>query len=838
MMSSELLDNPSTSEPSNQSFACDHCGLPSPPKDASGLTFCCQGCKGAYYLIHEWGLEDYYALRDRLLVSPTESVESRRSGGRQQFDDLDDASLLGASSLQSVGDGLVCCRLAIAGIHCGACVWLIERMSPLVPGWQEARVGMHDHSIEVTFDPARTKLSSIAEKLAGIGYQVSPWVEGVDADCFRKENRSRLGQIAIAGFCAMNAMWIAVALYAGEYSGMAASQMMLMKFAGVMLAIVTTVGPGRAFFRGAWASIRTRTPHMDLPIALGIGVGTISGVVSLLVGHADVYFDSVVMLVFLLLVGRWIQFRQQHRASDMVSLLTRLTPSFAVRLDGDGTRTKVLSDSLLVGDRISVAAGESVPVDGRLILGNALIDRSLMTGESVPVCVDIGGGIEGGSLNLQSPIEMETVATRSESRITRLMQLVQQASLRRTPIVQLADKIAGRFVLILLCLAFLTMLVWWQIDPMRAMSNSVALLIVACPCALALATPLAIAVAMGRAARRKLLIRSGETFERLATPGLVWFDKTGTLTTGRPIAGVEGLDDESLMLCASLESQCRHPVANAIVEAANRRGLSSHAIKAASQVQQIRGGGARGIVDGHEIAIGNMAFVQLAVRDVCGEDFATVDRIAKQGLTPVVIAIDGCVKIVLSIGDELRASSFHTVTGLRDRGWTVGILSGDHPATVAAIARRLGIETDMAIGGLSPEDKLQRIEGSQKRNQVVVMVGDGVNDSAALAAADVGIAVQGGAEASLQAAPVFLSDGDLTKILQLMDASRSTVRLIRRNFRVSLCYNLLAMTMAMLGVINPLIAAILMPISSLTILSLTLAAKPFGDMVRDVEVPR
>jgi len=802
------------------------------------MTFCCQGCRGAYLLIHEWGLEDYYALRDRLLASPTEPVESSKLGRRPRWDELDDSSLLGASALQAVGDGLVCSRLAIAGIHCGACVWLIERMAPLVPGWQDARVGMHDHSIEVTFDPARTKLSNIAEKLAGIGYQVSPWVEGVDSVCFRKENRSRLVQIAIAGFCAMNAMWIAIAIYAGEFSGMAASQMMLMRCAGVLLSIVTTVGPGRSFFRGAWASVRTRTPHMDLPIALGVGVGTISGGVSLVIGHADVYFDSVAMLVFLLLGGRWIQFRQQHRASDMVSLLTRLTPSFAVRLNDDGTNTKVPSDSLVVGERISVAAGGSVPVDGSLVAGSALLDRSLMTGESLPVGVEIGGSVEGGSLNLQSPIEMEVVATRAESRITKLMQLVQQASLKRTPIVQLADKIAGRFVVTLLGLALLTMVVWWQIDPMKAMSNSVALLIVACPCALALATPLAIAVAIGRAARRKLLIRSGETFERLATPGVVWFDKTGTLTSGRPVAGVDGLDDESLILCARLESQCRHPVASAIVDAAIRRGLSDDTSLHVADVCQIRGSGVRGLVDGHEIAIGNLAFVRSLVRDVDADQVEEVARVAKQGATPVVIAIDGFVKAVLAVGDDLRPSSFPAIIGLRNRGWIVGILSGDHPATVAAIAKRLGIKPEMSLGGLSPEDKLQRIESSKADYKAVVMVGDGVNDSAALAAADVGIAVQGGAEASLQAAPVFLSDSDLTKIVQLVDASRATVRLIRRNFRVSLCYNILAMSLAIFGVINPLIAAILMPISSLTILSLTLAAKPFGDSDQKAEVAR
>jgi Cu2+-exporting ATPase len=821
-------DNSLAGAAANGSDVCDHCGLPAPPRKSNELTFCCSGCRGAYHLIHQWGLEDYYALRDRLMDQQSAEPVADKQVASESWDDLDSAGLLGASTPQEIGDGLVCSRLAIAGVHCGACVWLIERMAILEPGWQSARVGMHDHSLEVTFDPTVTKLSKIAECLSKIGYRVFPWVEGSQVERFRQENRQRLVQIAIAGFCAMNAMWLAVAIYAGEYSGIAHSHITLLRAAGVMLGMVAAFVPGRTFFQGAFGAIRTRTPHMDIPIALGIGVGAIAGVVSLLADHADVYFDSVAVLVFFLLVGRWIQFRQQHRAADAVSLLMRMTPSIAVAVLPDGSHRKVPTSSLQIGDRFYVVAGESVAVDGMIVKGITSIDRSLMTGESLPVTLRDGDAVEAGALNLQSPITIEATATRDQSRITKLMKLVEEASLTRTPIVQLADAIAGRFVVALLGLAALTMVLWWSTDPMKAASHTVALLIVACPCALALATPLAIAVSLGRAAKRKLLIRSGETLERLSKPGIIWFDKTGTLTNGRPELMSQEIDDETLVLCATLESQSTHPLARAIVDAATRRGLQLLPMDEVSGIEQTSGAGIRGIVAGRHLSIGNLSFVKQSVLEVDSQTTSQVSKIAGEGQTPVLIAIDGDVKMVLAIGDSLRTDALTTMEALQQRGWAVGILSGDHPTTVAAIAKRLNLDDAMALGGLSPEQKLQKIEGSRRSKLTTAMVGDGVNDAAALAAADVGIAIRGGAEASLHAAPIYLASGELMGVVQLVDASRATVKVIRRNFRVSLGYNSLAITLAVCGVISPLIAAILMPISSLTILSLTLSSKTFG----------
>ncbi len=803
---------------------CDHCGLPALPDADDGPHFCCAGCRGAYQLIHDWGLEDYYELRTRLLVL---GAEPDRTVANLAWEEWDDAELLGESQPRHIGDGLVSSRLAIAGIHCAACVWLIERMPTIVPGLREARVGMHEHSIEITFDPLQTKLGQIAAQLSSIGYRVFPWMESEGLQRHRAESRRRLEQIAIAGFCAMNAMWIAIAIYAGEYSGIAPAHHSFLRTVGVSLGLVAALGPGREFFRGAWAAFRTSTPHMDLPISLGVGVGAVAGVGSVFSGATDVYFDSVAALVFLLLVGRWIQFRQQHRAADAVSLLMRLTPAVAIRINQVGEHQKVPANSLNAGDRVYVVAGAAVPVDGVVASGHSSIDRSMLTGESLPVAIRQGDVVEAGVLNLRSPITLIASASLADSRASKLMKLVEAASLKRTPIVQLADSIAGKFVVVVLCLAAFTLAVWWAVDPQQATNHAVALLIVACPCALGLATPLAIAITLGRAAQQRVLIRSGDTLERLSKTGTIWFDKTGTLTSGRPRANADCLDDDTLRRCARLESQSTHPLARAIVSAAEDRNLALLPADQVSQVDQTTGAGIRGLVDGKRVSIGTTEFVKQSVSEWPETACTQVNDMTSRGVTPVAVAVEGEFKGFVEIGDCLRVEAVATIDSLRDRGWKIGILSGDHPGTVEVIASRLGIEPAWAAGGLSPEQKLARIEAAKQSGHSIIMVGDGINDAAALSAADVGMAVRGGAEASLQAAPVYLIDGNLMNVVKLIDASQRAMAVIGKNFRISLCYNSVSVLLAAGGFISPLFAAILMPISSLTILSLTLASKTF-----------
>lgn len=808
---------------------CAHCGLPSPPPVRDDEpAFCCNGCLGAYQLIHGWGLEDYYALRDRLTSAGTSaedlSLNRLSTAGDNPFEELDHTELLGLSAPRAVGGGLVASSCSVRGLHCGACAWLIERSVPLVPGWHSARVRMNDHSVELIYDPAKTRLSEIAKWMARLGYRVAPLVANAQAEAAVAENRRLLVRIAIAAFCATNAMWIAVALYAGHFSGISVGHANLFRLFGSALGAAAVFGPGSLFIRGALAAIWTRTPHMDLPLALALVVGAVAGIIGAFTGHGEVFFDSITMLVFLLLVGRWVQFRQQRRAAESVHLLMQVAPRTAQIVGPDGSLRKIAVADLVIGDLIRVGAGQGIPADGCVVAGETAVDRSLLTGESVPVDISVGDSVEAGTANLQSPIDIRVSAAGVQSRVGRLMQLVEDAAANKAPVVQLADRVGGWFVVVVIFLAFITAAVWWPSGSTIAVTHSVALLIVACPCALALATPLALAVGIGRAARQKIFVRGGDCFERLATPGTVWFDKTGTLTKGELSVSQWPGDRYELGLVAGIERGSAHPVAKGLVAHADDLGVEKFD---ASEIDQQTGGGISGMVDARRVAVGKPAFLKSQGINIKSIE-AEIERVASAGASPILYSIDNGLPKVIGVADSLRDDANDVIRSLRELGWQVGILSGDHPRAVSRIASPLRIDSAMALGDLSPEQKLRRIEAGAERRPIV-MVGDGVNDSAALAAADVGVAVRGGAETSLEAAPVFLADGSLGGLVKLMVASRGTVRLIHRTFAVSLAYNLVAVALAMAGMVHPLTAALIMPASSLTVLTMILATATFRE---------
>ncbi|MCA9140320.1 MAG: heavy metal translocating P-type ATPase metal-binding domain-containing protein, partial [Planctomycetales bacterium] len=784
--------------------------------------FCCSGCRQAYELIHGWGLDDFYAIRDRTggstgLFSKTDlSV----------LESFDDDQYLGDSAPKPTSDGNLATELSVSGLHCAACAWLIENIASRTPGWRLARVKLNRHTVQIVFDPSQIKLSQIAQLFGRLGYTLSP-LTTEPVDRFREENRRLLMQIAVAGFCAANAMWISIALYAGDASGVAVEHRMFLRIAASVLGIATVAFPGRTFFVSALASIRTRTPHMDLPVALGLSVGTIVGLTNAIRDDGEIYFDSLAMLVFLLLIGRWIQFRQQHRAASAVDLLLRITPQHARLVDDTtpgGEGRWVMVNSLTAGQSIRVNVGESIPADGRIIDGYSMVDRSLLTGESVPIEACPGDSVTAGTVNLSRPITVRVEAIGSDSRIGKVMESVEAAMTHRTKIVQLADRIGGVFVVVVTLLAILAFIAWYSSGIGVATSNATSLLIVACPCALALATPLAIAVTLGRAAKRKILIRDGSVLQQLSGHGKIWFDKTGTLTEGRPRAELVLGTDDSLGWAAAIEKECCHPIADAILREADRRGLSIP--KDVTEIQ-LGVGGLSGFCEGHQVDVGNEAFINRRGVQLSPEVDVQIQSCLQRRATPVVVAIDLHAVAVLAISDPLKKDAATTVQQLLRLGWDVGILSGDHKDVVDQVSRRIGIHPENAFGGLSPEEKLRQV--TRRDGRPVVMIGDGANDAAALAAADVGIAVRGGAEVSLQAAPVFVASGALGSVVDLISASKNTQRLIRTTFGVSLAYNVFAVLLAIFGFINPLIAAVLMPISSVSVLSLTLAWPTFRE---------
>lgn len=798
---------------------CTHCGLPVPP-DAEphrgGPRFCCPGCRGAHALIHQLGLGAYYEQRDAGSTAPATSP----SAPRPHYGDFDRPSFIDANS-RACAEGQREITLGIDGLRCAACLWLLEKLPTILPGVAEARVDWRRETLRVRWQTEAIALSTIAETVAELGYPPRAAVAEPETDRHQARARRQLVDLGVAFAAAGNNMLISLSLYLGMFSSMSPTVTDLLRWASLALGSVSLLGPGRTFFVGALAALRTRTPHMDLPIALGLLAGGVAGLVNTVRGRGEIYFDTISALVFLLLLGRWIQVRQQRKAADAVEVLRRLTPRNTRRVV-DGELVMVPSSVLEAGDEVEVWAGELVPADGVIVRGRSSLDEKLLTGESRPVSVEPGSRVAAGCSNLAAPLRVRVEAAGDDTRMGRLLSKVERVDGAPPRIVQLADRMGGWFVLVVMAAAAATFVGWLTVAPELAVDHAVALLIVACPCALALATPLAVSVGLGRAARRQILIKGGDVLQALATPGTLWLDKTGTLTRGTmSVMAWEG-DREIAGWVAALERGSTHPVARALVTHGEHELSCEEA--SVTDVRQSARGGIVGRVNGRSLVVGNAPFVERTLgKTIAPPMMAAAVRLLERATAPTFIALDGRVVAVAGLGDPLRDDALVEVTRLRDKGWRVGILSGDHPDIVAHAGKMLGLEEHMCHGGLTPEDKVEYIRDPSVARPVV-MVGEGINDSAALAAATVGIAVHDGAEASLEAAPVYLGTPGLSGIRELLHESRATMRTIRRNFAVSLFYNGLTVSLAALGLVSPLLAAILMPISSLSVVGSSLSS--------------
>lgn len=808
--------------------ACTHCGLPVPTgliKSESRTQFCCAGCSMAYRLIHANGLDAYYSMAEF-----TNAASLRGTEEEKRFDEFDQPFFLeqfGKQLDESCSEIL----LVLDGIHCAACIWLLEKLPQIVDGVLDVKLNWARQTARVRWQPQKVALSKIAQTLHQLGYTPHPIREN-EADSLRKrENRRHWIRIGIAGAAAGNNMLIATALYLGMFSYMTGGMQQMLRVASCVVGLASLFWPGRVFLQGAVNALRTRTPHMDLPIALGLTIGSIAGLINTIRGEGEIYFDSLSVLIFLLLIGRWIQFRQQNRAADAVEMLYRLTPKTTLKRV-DGQTVEVFVELVQPDDVLEIRPGDLIPVDAVILEGSSEVDESILSGESRPLRKTEGDFVLAGTQNGQRPIVIKATATGRDTRLSKIVDLVEQASLEKPEVVQWANRIGGYFVVAVIGFALVTLAAWIWIDPNVAVDRTVALLIVACPCALALATPLAISVALGRAANRKIMIKGGDVLQRLTQRGMIWLDKTGTLTEGR-LEVITWLGDTAWQpLIIALESKSQHPVAEAIAEylrntqnAANRsgRGCLDYS-DFVDDVVQHAGQGICGEVASHQMVIGNAKLLLSEGIAIRRSHQRIADRILERNLSPCWIAANGAVVGIVALGDVIRPDSHMAIDNLKSQGWTVGILSGDHEQIVQQVASRLGVPEKLALGGRSPEEKVQTVCNSAEQYPVVVMVGDGVNDSAALASASVGIAVHQSAEASLAASPVYLANEGLKPILELMRISRSTGKTIRRNFAASIGYNLFGATFAALGWINPLVAAILMPISSLTVVLISLTA--------------
>lgn len=819
-MATKQADISATCPPSGgEAVLCDHCSLPVPPglvEPGAERQFCCSGCKTVYNIIHGSDLAQFYKIREAVGDPDAQPARTTES----DYAEFDDPAYLNAYARPLEG-GLMETGFLLEGVHCAACVWLVERLDRLVPGVVTTRLDFRRATASITWNPAVAPLSAVAKGLENLGYPPHP-PRGMKKEQIRQaEDRQYWIRVGVAGALAGNIMLLAIALYGGLFGGIGHEFEQLFRWFSAGLGVLSLAWPGSVFFRGAIAALRTRTANLDVPIALALAVGGAWGLSNTIRGTGEIYFDSLSALVFLLLVGRWIQHGQQRRAADAIELLFTMAPTRATLIeeaDGVERRRTVPIEAVEPGAVVEILADESIPVDGDVLAGQSKVDQAVLTGESVPVGVTPGDTVAAGTVNLAAAIRVRVTAAGEEARVGRLMRLVADAADRKAPVVRLADRLAGYFTIIITSLAFITAAVWAFITPALAVEHATALLIVACPCALGLATPLVLSVVTGRLARNGTMVKGADALERLAKPGTLLLDKTGTLTVGGlHVAAWEG--DESLQpLVAALERHSAHPAARALAQLADDPFAVEH-------VEQAPAAGIRGEVEGRSIAAGTAAYLESLGVAPNGDLLAWAAAQAEGSIrTPVFIAADGVMTAAATLGDQPRPDARSMLDRARAAGWSITVLSGDRPEVVRAVARELDIDEQHALGAQTPEDKLAHVrrllEQKDEHSGPVVMVGDGVNDAAALAAADVGIAVHGGAEASLEAADAAIQRPGLAPIMGLIDASRESMARVRLCLAVSLTYNAVAASLAMLGLIHPLIAAVLMPASSITVVAI------------------
>jgi len=796
---------------------CFHCRLPLPgrgvttaPIEGQPRHFCCPGCQAVCSTIYEAGLQGFYR-RTPEGSSLAPPPDPPRDLAMYDLDEVQDEFVPELGRVRDI-------QLLVEGIHCAACVWLMERTLGALPGVMAASVNLSGKRLRVRWDNERVKLSHIIQRLAQIGYAAVPYDPQVAEGQLRRHNRALLYRIAFAGFAMMNMMWISIALYSGAEQGEFRT---LFHWVGLALATPTLLYAGFPFLRGAWTGLRRFHLTMDLPIAIGCTVTYLYSMYVTVTGSAvgSVYYDTLVNFLFVILIGRFLESSSKRQAFSSMQRLLDLQPRGATVLR-EGVECLVPIRSVKVGDTVLVRPGTQIPVDGTVLEGMSSVDESMLSGESVPVGKRPGAAVSAGSINVTGTLTLRVGAILRNTTLGRIIRLVEEAQASKAAIQSLADRIVPWFVAITLGLACATFLIWIGSDFELALMAATAVLIITCPCAFGMSTPMAISVAASLGARHGILVKNGATLETLSDITDCVFDKTGTLTEGRmQVRGIEAAAGvavgQMLAQVAALERLSEHSIGRAIRTEAEARHLDVPAVK---DFTNVPGCGVRGIVAGVTVLAGTEAWlVQQGIR--CDDPLLRDRQQAweRQGLSCVRVAVAGREAGAIAVADQLRPDAAALVAALRAQGIHMTLLSGDRRRVAEAVAARLG-GMDV-IAEVLPQDKERVIGDLQRQGRRVAMVGDGINDAPALVRADVGIALGSGTDVSIESADIVLISDELDKVHLAIALSRRTLRTIRQNIAISITYNVIMVPLAMMALVTPLVAAISMPVSSLLVIA-------------------
>lgn len=758
---------------------------------------CCPGCQAVAETIVQNGLEHYYSHRSEAANNPQQLPQALP----------DELALYDRRDVQQPfveqsGEWRET-SLLIEGISCAACGWLIEKHLAALPGVVEAHLNLSNHRLRVRWSASTLPLSELLGEVRRIGYAAHPWQADAAAEQLTRENRRAMRQLGVAGLLWMQVMMASMATWPEFNVDLSPELDSILRWVSLFLTTPIVFYCCGQFFRGALRDLRTRHLSMDVSVSLAIGGAYAAGIWSTVMGHGELYFDAVGMFALFLLSGRYLERRARERTAAATAQLVKLLPASCLRLDEQGHSQRILLSELQPGDRVLVPPGALLPADGQVLAGQSSVDESLLTGEYLPQPRSVGDAVTAGTLNVEGPLTVEVQALGDATRLSAIVRLLERAQSDKPRLAEIADRVAQWFLLIVLVVAAIVGVVWWQLDASRAFWVVLALLVATCPCALALATPTALTTATGTLHKLGMLLTRGHVLEGLEQIDTLIVDKTGTLTEGRltlravqPLGDLDG--DTCLALAAALESQSEHPIARAF----------GHAAAPVEALQNVPGLGLEGVVEGRRLRIGRADFVSALSASptpaINGEQGQWLLLGDEQG--PLAWFV---------LDDRLRDDAPALVEAARGRGWQILLLSGDSSPMVGEVARQLGIE--QARGGLTPDAKLDILRDLQTQGRCVLMLGDGVNDVPVLAGADISVAMGSASDLAKTNADAVLLSNRLGSLVDALRLARRTRTIIIENLAWAGLYNGLVLPFAALGWITPIWAALGMSASSLLV---------------------
>jgi len=788
-------------------IACTHCNLTF-SKDIMiedhTHYFCCKGCQGVYHLLNAEGLDTFY---DKL-------GDTKLQPATQEKSDLEKFDLEGFKNkyIKVDEDGLYEIHLIIEGIHCSACVWLNEKVLHKTEGVLEASINYTNNKAKVVWDPNTVQLSHIIATIRSIGYNAYPYDPKLQEERAISTRKTYYSRILVAVFGAMNIMWLAVAHYAGYFGGIEQSFKDILNVAQFVLATPVLFYSGWIFFRGAYYGYKNNIVNMDTLVASGALSAYLYSIYAMLTQIGEVYFDSVVMIITFVLVGKYLEVLSKKSAVDTLDSIMGSTPT-EVTLLKDATKSLVSVENVIVDDIIELKPGEKVVIDGKVTWGEASFDESSLTGENEPIYKKHGDSILSGSLCLDSVVHYKATADASNSMLTSIVSLLEESITKKPRIEQLANTVSGYFSTIILLIALFTFVGWYfYVGSFEtALIVGISVIVIACPCALGLATPMATLVGISMAAKRGILFKEATFLETMAKADVLALDKTGTLTEGKPsVVGVQIGENFNPSVLHALVNTSNHPISKGIKTYLenNYEDIDPLILE---DIQSIEAKGLKANYKGQALLGGNAELMQNVTLDTDSENalfFFTIDNklIARFALT-----------------DTIRKGAKEAIVNIKAMGIDVVMLTGDHKQSAHKVASQVGIDTVHAK--LLPKDKACLIDDFHHDGHVVMMAGDGINDAIALASSDIAIAMGNGADVAINVSDIVLLDEKPLRLYESFKLSRRTFWAIKENLAFSLLYNVVAVPLAVFGFVNPLIAALSMSLSSLIVVGNSLRIK-------------